>query len=362
MVDHLQNAALNAQGVEGKQAQHHEAQVAHRRVGHQFLEVFLSIGDHRAVNDADNRQHRDGHRVFHRRLGEERQVEAQEAVSAHLQQDARQNDRTGGGRFHMGVGQPRVQRPHGHFDGKGQRKGEEQPRLQVERQIHALSQQVGQVEGALAQAQPQNGKQHQHRADHGVEHELDGRVGAPRAAPNADDEVHRHQAELPEHEEGEQIQRQENAQHADFHDQEGDGEFLDAVLNRRPRGENGNRRQQGGQQHQQDAQAVHAHGVVDFKTAGFHPDFVVHHLEVGVLRVEHAQHPQRNEERDQGSHHRHPADGVFPFPRDEQNNRHPHQREEGHQVERIHQEVHHATSPLVRILPTHKRDGTILPP
>ena len=62
-------------------------------------------------------------------LREERQVEAQETVGAHFQQDAGQDDRTGSGRFDMGIRQPGMQREHGHLDGKSQPKRPEEPEL-----------------------------------------------------------------------------------------------------------------------------------------------------------------------------------------------------------------------------------------
>ncbi len=43
-------------------------------------------------------------------VGEERQGEAQEAVGPHLQQDRGQEDRAGGRRLDVGVGQPGVER------------------------------------------------------------------------------------------------------------------------------------------------------------------------------------------------------------------------------------------------------------
>ena len=107
-------------------------------------------------------------------------------------------------------------------------------------------------------AQPQDRQQHQDRAGHGVQEELDGGVDAPRSAPDADQEVHRDEREFPEDVEQEQVLRQEDADHAHFEQQEEDHEILDALLDRCPGGEDGDGGEEGGQQHQQDAQAVHA--------------------------------------------------------------------------------------------------------
>ena len=56
----------------------------------------------------------------------------------------------------------------------------------------------GTREGALVDAQPQDGQQHQDGTSHRVQEELDGGIDAARSAPDADQEVHRHQGEFPE--------------------------------------------------------------------------------------------------------------------------------------------------------------------
>ena len=43
VVDHLQDAALDALGIEGEQAEHHEPEVADGRIRHQLLDVFLPV-------------------------------------------------------------------------------------------------------------------------------------------------------------------------------------------------------------------------------------------------------------------------------------------------------------------------------
>ncbi len=125
VVDHLQDAARYPLGVQGEDAQHHEAQVADAGVGHQALDVSLAQGHQRAVDDADDGQ--DGHQGHEgqRGVGKERQAEAGEAVGPHLQQDAGQDHAAGGGCFHVGVGQPGVEGEQRHLDGKAQGEGQE---------------------------------------------------------------------------------------------------------------------------------------------------------------------------------------------------------------------------------------------
>ncbi len=64
----------------------------------------------------------------------------------------------------------------------------------------------------------------------GVQEELDGGVDAAVVAPDADQEVHRHQRDFPEHVEQEQVLRDEDADQAEFEQQQEREEFLDAVL------------------------------------------------------------------------------------------------------------------------------------
>ena len=60
-------------------------------------------------------------------LGEQAEVEAQHAVSAHLQQNAGQQDGSGGGGFDVSVGQPGVEREQRNFHRKRDEEAEEEP-------------------------------------------------------------------------------------------------------------------------------------------------------------------------------------------------------------------------------------------
>ena len=136
VVDHLQHAALEPERVEREHAEHHEAEVADRGVGDQLLHVLLHQRHEPGVDDADDRErHHPRHRV-ERRLRQERQREADEAVGPHLQQHARQDHRARGRRLDVGVGQPGVEREHRHLDREAEEEGEEHPELQVGRDPH----------------------------------------------------------------------------------------------------------------------------------------------------------------------------------------------------------------------------------
>jgi hypothetical protein len=77
---HLIDGALHALHVHGADAQHDEAQVAHRRIGHQLLHVGLDHRDERAVDDSDDGQQRDPGREGRGRLRKQRKRKPQQAV------------------------------------------------------------------------------------------------------------------------------------------------------------------------------------------------------------------------------------------------------------------------------------------
>jgi hypothetical protein len=169
VIELLHHAAGDPVGVHREDSQRAEAQVAHRGVGHQLLPILLHQAHQRAVDDADDRKNRqnlhDG--LVRRGLGQQREREAQEAVRPHLQQHAGQNDGAGGGRLHVRVGQPGVEREHGHFDGEAQEEGPEDPLLHAERQVelHQIGdfKRVGAELVEVLEVERQDAQQHQHR-------------------------------------------------------------------------------------------------------------------------------------------------------------------------------------------------------
>ena len=100
-------------------------------------------------------------------------------------------------------------------------------------------------------------------AGHGVDEELEGRVDLARAAPDADEQGHGDQHRFPEDEEEDEVEGAEHADHRRLHDQQADHELLDARLDVAPGGQHAQRHDQGRQQHQQQADAINADGVVD---------------------------------------------------------------------------------------------------
>ena len=92
--------------------------------------------------------------------------------------------------------------------------------------------------------QADDGHQHQHAAGHRVEDELHRGVDAPVVAPDADEEVHRDQDEVPEDVEQEQVERGEDAEHRRLEQQHEDRELLDLLVDALPRRQQRDRREE----------------------------------------------------------------------------------------------------------------------
>ena len=245
---HLIHRALHALQVHRRRAEHDEAHVADRRVGHQLLHVRLHHRHQRAVDDGDHRQDGERRREVERGLGEERKREPHQAVAAHLQHHAGQNHRARRGRLDVRVGQPGVEREERHLDRKGQREGEEEPVLRGYRNVELIElQQVEAVAAVRRLVQPRqadDGDEHQDAAGHRVEDELHRRVDAAVVAPDADEEIHRDEDEVPEHVEQEDVERGEDAEHRRLEEQHEDRELLDLLVDALPRRQQRNRREE----------------------------------------------------------------------------------------------------------------------
>ena len=179
---------------------------------------------------------------------EQRERESHQAVGAHLQQHAGQDDRAGGRRLHVRVRQPRVEREERHLDRKRDGKGQEEPALRLGRDVERVElQQVEAVAAgrlAVQVGEAEDRDQHQDAARHRVEHELDGGVDALVVAPDPDEEVHRDEHRVPEDVEQEQVERDEDADHRGLESEDEDRELLHLLLDRFPRRQQRDRRQE----------------------------------------------------------------------------------------------------------------------
>ena len=119
------------------------------------------------------------------------------------------------------------------------------------------------VPALVGEGRGQDRDQHQERPDERVQDELDRGVDPVGAAPDADDQVHRDQDDLPEDVEQEHVQGDEHADHPDLEDEERDHVFLDPGLDRLEARQDRDPRQGGRQDHERHGQAVRTDDVAD---------------------------------------------------------------------------------------------------
>ncbi len=110
---------------------------------------------------------------------------------------------------------------------------------------------------------PDDADEHQDGAGHGVKHEFHGGIDAALVSPNADEEIHGDEHDFPEEKKEEEIEREEDTDHADFEHQQHDEEFLDAMLDAIPGREYGNSGQERSQDDEEQADAVQTEMIVN---------------------------------------------------------------------------------------------------
>ena len=296
---HLEDSALHALNVGGEDTHRDVTHVGNRRVGNQLLDVVLHHRHQRGVDDGENRQRKDERCEIVRRQREHRQREADETVTAELQHDASQNDRTCGRGLNVGIRQPGVHRPHRHLDREGGKTGEPQPGLHAGRE--AVFQQFRHIGRAGLPVHGHDREHGQDRAEQRVEEELVGGVNAILAAPHADDDEHRDQRRFEEDVEENGIQRHEDADHDNFQQQEGDHVFLDALLDRIPACQHTERHEESGEDNEEHGDAIDAE-MIGGDVA--EPFMLLDHLEAGVRIVETDPDEQRHDESENGRQQR----------------------------------------------------------
>ncbi|CAI8160193.1 MAG: Uncharacterised protein [Synechococcus sp. CC9902] len=210
-------------------------------------------------------------------------VEAQQGVAPHLQQDACEQHRHRCVGFAVGIGKPGVQREHRQLD------PESHQEAQIAEQTEAAACRAGgeiadvQRELITRKSQRQTADQDQQRGQGGVKDELGGCVLAVLAAPDGDQQIHRHQFQFPGQEEEQEILGEEDqALSRGLNQQQSEveaGFSLD-----RPARCDGEKGDQTAEHHQRCRESVDAQG--PFQTDGGDPADPFHELETGDRRLE----------------------------------------------------------------------------
>jgi len=197
-----------------RHAEQDYAHVAHTGVRNQLLHVRLHETDARAVENVNDREYRQPAGELVQAHRQQREADADQAIRAHLEQDARQDHAHFGGRVGMGVGQPGMEREHRYLYGESQEDQQERQQLQADgntqKRCCAADQVLREIDhtgrrAALAEIQHQDTNQHEDAAKERIQQELPGRIDAPRhavfdgfVAPDADEQEHRGQLDFPE--------------------------------------------------------------------------------------------------------------------------------------------------------------------
>ena len=235
-------------------------------------------------------------------MREEGYGKPQETVRTHLQEDSRQDDRSGGRRLNVRVGQPGVKREHGDLDGERQEEGAEQPEGPLS-QILCVMQQMTVTEGVYVRLAPNHGihnedrHQHEQRPEKCEHEKLYCGIDTSCATPHPDDEIHRDQHDLPEYVKQEHVEGNEYTQHAGGEHQHEGIERAFPLLDVVPTTEDRERHHEGGEQHHEQGDAVNAQVICDPPRR----DPLVVDLELHRRRalVERPPQPQRQDELDE---------------------------------------------------------------
>ena len=236
-----------------------------------------------------------------------------------------------------------MNREHWHLDGKAEGKGSKEPGLQVCRDIHLSEMNDAEtiLEGHTGLNRVvvniNDSNQHQERADCGKDKEFNRCIDAILATPDTDHEIHRHQHQLPENIEEEQVKRDECAEHAGFEKKCQSHKALGVLINSVPGRKNGDRHNEGRQHHKPEADAVDTDIVVHLEiVADTDPisELCIVHRRRGYKNIVERQR-QTDEENDDRYDQRNCLDQSVGFPRQEEDNQHPHQREKCHQAKKM---------------------------
>src|SRR5580704_6078876 len=166
-----------------------------------------------------------------------------------------------------------MQREKRHLDGKGKEEGEKEQHLRSRTQYktsalkHLLENR--QIEAATrndccAQViEPDDSHKHQNRARHRVEKKLYRGVDPVFVTPYADQQRQGNEPDLPEDKKEHEVKRKKNANDSDFQQKEHDVELFHAMLDIFPRSQYADRREEGNQVDEKDADAVDANVIID---------------------------------------------------------------------------------------------------
>ena len=306
---HLQDGTRAGCLIHHQDGEEHQAAVRHGGVGVDILQVRLYAGREGSVDDGDARQDEEDPGQLVGSLGHEEHGDAEAAVASQLHQHAGVQHGHGRGRRGMTVGAPCVEGEEGTQHAEADERQGEPDALLLDGDVV----QVGNLQqvhrrGARAEVDAQDADQQEGGAAHQHQRQLHGGVFLVAGAPYADQQVHRDQSHLVEHEHREQVYRDEEAEYA----QREEGEPQEVFLRQRlqpPGGEGAGEYDDGRKQQHHYGYAVHAYRIVYVESRIPGDVGTKQHLvRSATLAGLEVHHGQRDGERQQGGgtchHHR----------------------------------------------------------
>ena len=194
------------------------------------LRSFCAAAAHAPMTTVATASTRSGVRSLRDLVAEERERDAEETVDAHLRHGAGEQHGDWRWGFSVGGGQPGVERDQGHLDREAGEDADGEPdavtRAEVrgdhlfERAGGGELREVAEVHAAGGEEDGEEREEQGHGADHGVDEELRGCRAAARAAPELDEEEGGDEAEFPEQEPVEEVERGEGTEEAGLEDED----------------------------------------------------------------------------------------------------------------------------------------------
>src|SRR2546425_3519933 len=285
VVEHLEDRALDANHREARGAQEDEPHVPDRAVRDQSLQVHLGEADERRVHHRDGPKDRENPPQVSCGVGEDSEVDPEDPVPAHLQEDARQENGASGRRLDVSVREPRVERERGELHEEANQEGCEHRNLQADGEIgreraglmpQGGVEERGHVEGVCVRSiyggvhagavevEGKDRKEHDHEPNLCENEEVQRRVSAGRSTPDSYQEEHRDDHEFPENREEQEVEGHEDTDECHLEEQEEAEECLRPVL-LVPVENDRECRQQSGEPDERDAQTVDTNDVIETK-------------------------------------------------------------------------------------------------
>jgi len=207
--------------------------------------------------------------------------------------------------------------------------------------------------------------QHEDASREGEEDELDRRIHPVGTAPDADEQKHRDQHELPEDEKEKQVEGDKDADHRGLHDQQCEEELLHPGVDRPPGHAHAEHAEQCREHHEEHADAVDADRVLDAPDGD--PRVALDKLHVVGALVEFGEERQREDQGRDCCRQTRPPDETLP-PQEQQRQTPEHRQKDDDREDRVpdvggksgfhRHHPHNRTSP-VTINPRAPRQRTI---